>query len=180
MSDIVRYAADSLGVYMAALPWFLPAMALVSAAGVPMSALVASLLRARRSLGYVLILSLGAVLAATLLPGAMGFDRVEGVAGACHLHRIGLATAHDYLSVTETSLNVVLLIPLGVVLALLPRSRRSVALVLVAFALPLGIELTQLIVPSLGRACESADVVDNVLGLALGLTAGAIARGATR
>jgi hypothetical protein len=36
------------------------------------------------------------------------------------------------------------------------------------------IEATQLMVPVLGRACESGDVVDNMLGLVLGLTTGGI------
>lgn len=43
-----------------------------------------------------------------------------------------------------------------------------------AVALPFVIEATQLLVPSLGRACESADVVDNLTGLVLGLAAGAV------
>ncbi len=69
----------------------------------------------------------------------------------------------------DTSLNYVLFIQLGVPLGLLPRSRRALGLVIVAFALPWAIEATQLLVPVLGRGCQSADVVDNSLGLLLGL-----------
>jgi hypothetical protein len=44
--------------------------------------------------------------------------------------------------------------------------------VLTAVALPFAIEATQLVVTSLDRACQSADVSDNLTGLALGVVAG--------
>ena len=75
-------------------------------------------------------------------------------------------------------------IPLGAAIGLVPGSRRKAVLVTGAIALPFAIEATQLLVPWLDRACESADVVDNLMGLALGLVAGVIAgriaRGADR
>ena len=47
--------------------------------------------------------------------------------------------------------------------------------VVAAIALPFAIEATQLLVPLLGRGCESADVVDNLIGLAIGLAIGLVA-----
>ena len=41
-----------------------------------------------------------------------------------------------------------------------------------AALLPFAIEFVQLAATPLGRACQGADVVDNMLGLALGLAAG--------
>jgi hypothetical protein len=42
-------------------------------------------------------------------------------------------------------------------------------------ALPFAIEGFQLVVTPLGRACQSADMVDNLTGLVLGLGAGWVA-----
>ena len=42
--------------------------------------------------------------------------------------------------------------------------------------LPASIELIQLLVPPLGRECQSADVIDNLTGLVVGLAAGVVAR----
>jgi hypothetical protein len=174
VSDLVRYAAVSVRAYAAALPWFAPGLILSFAIGLPLSGPVRRMLRTRRSVSYLLIVSLGAILAATLPPGAAGFDRIGAGIGACDLERRGLATAHDYLSVSEVSLNVLLFIPLGLAIALLPWSRRTLAVAGAAFALPFVIELAQLAVPILGRECQSGDVIDNLLGLVLGLVSGAI------
>ena len=76
----------------------------------------------------------------------------------------------------DVSLNVALFVPLGFAIALLPRSRRSLAVLVAAIAFPFVIEATQALVTPLGRGCESADVVDNLLGLAAGLAAGVVAR----
>ena len=66
-------------------------------------------------------------------------------------------------------------IPLGATIGLLPGSRRKAAIVIAAIALPFAIETTQLLAPALDRACESADVVDNLSGLAIGLVGGVVA-----
>ncbi len=44
-----------------------------------------------------------------------------------------------------------------------------------AIALPFAIETIQLLLPVLDRACESADVVDNLTGLVIGLGGGVVA-----
>ena len=173
--QLADYAADSVRLYTATLPWFLPGLVLALLLGIPLSGPVARTLRARRSVAYLLIVSLGAILAATLPPGADGFDRLADGIGACHLHRLGPAASHDYLSVSEVSLNVLLFVPLGIALALLPRTRRTLGIAVTAFLLPVAVEVIQLVVPTLGRACESGDVVDNLAGLVLGLGLGGVA-----
>jgi VanZ family protein len=62
-----------------------------------------------------------------------------------------------------------------VAIGLFPRSRRTAAVVIAAIALPFAIETIQLLLPVLDRACESADVVDNLTGLVLGLGGGVVA-----
>ncbi len=65
-------------------------------------------------------------------------------------------------------------IPLGFAIALVPRSCRKAVVLAAAVALPFVIETTQLVVVALDRACQSADVVDNLTGLLVGLVAGAV------
>jgi glycopeptide antibiotics resistance protein len=83
-----------------------------------------------------------------------------------------LAPITTYLTLGTTSLNVILFVPLGILIALLPRSRATAFAVFGAAVLPLAIESIQLVATPLGRACQGADVTDNMLGLALGLAAG--------
>ena len=72
----------------------------------------------------------------------------------------------------DAVVNILLFITFGFGLGLLPRIRRNLLIMAGAFLLTLFIELTQMLVPDLGRGCESADMIDNTLGLAIGLTAG--------
>ena len=71
-----------------------------------------------------------------------------------------------------SSLNVALFIPLGIAIGLVHVSRPWAALTFAAIALPFAIEAIQLVAPILDRGCQSADVVDNLTGLALGLLIG--------
>jgi hypothetical protein len=45
-----------------------------------------------------------------------------------------------------------------------------------ALAMPFVVELTQSFVTSLGRGCESADIIDNLTGLCLGFGVGTVLR----
>jgi glycopeptide antibiotics resistance protein len=158
-----------------AIPWFLP--------GIAASLILASLLmtpvqRALRTgpaLSWALIVSLGFVLSATLTPAQEALDFGTVGSGSCDLSRVGLAPLRELLRLNETSLNVLLFVPLGVSIAFLPRSRLKAAILVAAIALPFAVEATQLLVLWLDRACESADVVDNLTGLALGLGGGVVA-----
>jgi glycopeptide antibiotics resistance protein len=66
-------------------------------------------------------------------------------------------------------------IPLGATIGLVPRSRRMAVVLIAAIALPFAIEITQMLLPVLARACESADVVDNLTGLVVGIGGGGVA-----
>jgi hypothetical protein len=98
--------------------------------------------------------------------------------GYCVLVRFWPASLQELASVSGPSLNVVLFVPLGIALALLPRSRERSIAIAAAVALPFAIETIQYIVPALGRYCDSADVADNLTGLVVGLAIGAVAGGA--
>ena len=66
--------------------------------------------------------------------------------------------------------------PLGFTIGLVPGSRRRNVLAVVAVAAPFAIETAQLLLPILGRGCQSADVFDNLTGLVVGWIVGAGAR----
>ena len=89
--------------------------------------------------------------------------------------RIGLASPADWFKPPDTAGNMVALIPLGFAIALIPRSRRKLAVLLGAIALPFAVASIQYIASPLGRECQSSDVIDNLTGLFLGLAAGAVA-----
>ena len=86
----------------------------------------------------------------------------------------------ELLAVTDTMRNVLLFMPLGLTLALLSRTRLRTMLIALAYALPFIIEATQLLLSPLGRGCQSADVIDNALGLSVGLAIGLVLHRATR
>ena len=124
---------------------------------------------ARWSVGF------GMIVSATLTPlrGQLNF---AVVGGTCDLSRIGLAPLNELLHIDDTSLNILLFIPLGIAIGLVEGPRRKAVLIVVAIAVPFVIETTQLLVPALERGCQSADVFDNLTGLAVGLGLGALGR----
>ena len=157
------------------LPWFLPGVVISIVVSIAASGALGRALGVRRAVAWVMVLSLGIITAATLTPQweALAFG-AQG-SSSCDLSRLGLAPLGELLEPSEASLNVLMFIPLGATIGLLPRSRRKAAIVIAAIALPFAIETTQLLVPALDRACESADVVDNLTGLAIGLAGGVVA-----
>jgi glycopeptide antibiotics resistance protein len=162
------------------LPWLLPGTAIALIVSIVASGAVGRTLRVARPVAWLLILSMGVVLAATMTPQweALAFG-AQG-SSSCDFSRIGPAPLSELLRFGDTSLNVLMFMPLGATIGLLPRSRRTAAVVIVAIALPFAIETAQLLLPVLDRACESADVVDNLTGLVLGLGGGVVARRLSR
>jgi hypothetical protein len=157
---------------MAALPLVVPGMLLWAVMAIWASPRVARILRISRWHAVFLLLALGLVLMATLPPtGALLAGRGSPV-DHCDLSRMGIAPWSVLLRPNETSLNVLLFVPLGLALGALPGSPRAAVLIVGAFLLPVAIELFQLAVPALGRGCQSADVIDNTMGLVIGLALG--------
>jgi glycopeptide antibiotics resistance protein len=111
-----------------------------------------------------------------LTPGREALENGAIGGASCDFARFGLVSLAELASFNDTSLNVLLFIPLGVVIGMIPGSRRKYLLALGAAAMPLAIEVTQMLLPSFDRTCESADVIDNLTGFGLGLIVGAVAR----
>jgi hypothetical protein len=157
------------------LPWFLPAMAVSLVVSLAAAGRVGRALGIRRALAFVLLMAFGIIVAATLTQPGKAIHFGFAGSGTCDLTRLGPAPLGQLLAVNEASLNVLLFVPLGVVIGLLPRSRRKAVLLGAAVALPFVVEGIQLVVTALDRACESADVADNLTGLVLGLALGSLA-----
>lgn len=123
-------------------------------------------------LGFLLIASFGLVLSATLSPGGPGSIG----SGACDLTRTGLPSWNELVRPGEILLNTLLFVPFGSVVGFLPPRSPRLAAVLAAYGSPVVIEAVQLIAVPLGRQCQSGDVIDNILGLSVGLLVGSAAR----
>jgi VanZ family protein len=160
-----------LGEILAA-PWLLPGIGASLVMAFLIGGPVQRTLRTGPLLGWALIVSLGIILSATLTPSREAIDFGAADLRACDLSRIGLAPVQELLRLGDTSLNILLFVPLGATIGLVSRSRRKAAILVGAIALPFAIETTQALVPWLDRTCQSADVVDNLTGLVLGLAIG--------
>jgi VanZ family protein len=156
----------------AVLPWFLPGLAITTVTAVAVAGRVARRLRTESWIAFLLLMSLGGVLAATITPVAGGYRDRPPPPGRCDFGRIGLAPLSHYLQFGDTGLNVILFVPLGLAVGLLGRSTASAGVLVAVLALPAAIEAVQSLAPMLGRGCQSRDVVDNLLGLGIGLALG--------
>jgi glycopeptide antibiotics resistance protein len=164
-------AADKVASTLSGYPGFLPGVVVSIIMAYLASTAVARIFRVGRFVGGALVFGLLVIVSATLTPGG-NTPRLDGV--TCDLSRIGLAPLHDLLRISEVSLNVALFMPLGAAIGLLPRSGRKTTVIVAAIALPFAIETIQLLVPFLERACQSADVSDNLTGLIIGLGVGTL------
>ena len=161
--------------FISAIPLFPLVLGLMIIASALIAPLVGRALRARSAVAFFLLASLGLVAAATLLPTA---NAMSGLAsdGTCDLTRLGFPTATDVRIDSDTRQNLLLFLPLGVALALLPLGATSLGIAAAAALLPFLVEGIQLTIQVLGRGCQSADVIDNLTGLGLGLLAGSLMR----
>jgi glycopeptide antibiotics resistance protein len=156
------------------LPWLLPGIAIAGVVSIAASGPVGRVLHVRRPVAWMMVLSLGVIISATLTPQweALAFG-TQG-SSSCDLSRLGLAPLEKLLALNETSLNVLLFVPLGASIAFIPSARTKVVVAVAAIALPFAIEATQLLVPLLDRGCQSGDVIDNLTGLAVGFAGGVV------
>ena len=142
---------------------------------------------ASRSLAVTLSLlvwSLATVAVVTLIPvnGAPGVVPAEGRQTSCSWDIGGPAPDGFWIfSGTQRLLNVALFVPSGALLAYACAHARRWAWVLVPWGLVVlgcfsaGLELTQLGLARLDRACDVTDIIDNVTGAGLGVLLGAVA-----
>lgn len=153
---------------MTNVPWFFPGFVISIVVGVLASRPAARLLGASGPVAGLLLTSVGIIVAATLTPFRDAFLPGPVQPLPCDFSRIGLAPLSELTFRNDTSLNVLLFVPFGAALGLIPNSLRKLLVLVFALTLPFLIELTQLVVPLLARGCQSADVIDNLTGLVVG------------
>lgn len=161
---------------MTGLTWFWPSVAVAVLVSWMVAPAVARILRTERWLAWLLVFSVGFILAATATPirAPVGID-IE-IQRACDLTRRSFATLPEVTAWSDVVVNIGVYIPVGVAVALLPISVRSGVAVLGVIALPAAVEGLQFLAPLLARGCQSADVVDGLTGLMIGLGVGLIVR----
>ena len=143
----------------------------------------------RRSLGPVtafatagLLWSLIVIACVTLIPanGAPGIVSAEGRPTTCSTDIGGPAPDGFWIFQSgQRLLNTLLFVPSGALLVITAARWRSAPVlvgagVLVLAAYSAGIELIQLVLARIDRACDVTDVVDNVTGALLGATVGVV------
>ena len=171
--NVIRSFLRTLGTTPLVYPVLLLA-AVISALAAPWAA-------RRTGLGWLpaalLLFSFGAVLAITLTPGIGGDPSApitcQGLVPAPSLSELWSLT-------NENGQNVLLFVPLGLFIGLIPRRNVLVGAALGAAALPFVIEGIQALLPGFARSCQAWDVVENVLGLAIGLVIGSLLAGVVR
>lgn len=156
------------------LPLLVPGSVVAAVLAVVLSGAVGRWLGVHRSVAFVLLVTVGVILAVTLSPQDLQGTHDFRIAGSCDLSRMWPPSLSELQLETDAAANVLIFIPVGVAIGLAPWSRRKVGVLLAAIALPFAIEAVQFAVTPLGRACQSADVVDNLTGLLVGLVAGTI------
>jgi len=168
----MRVTIREIAEYLADFALFWPGVAISIAISLTLAGRVARRIGAARPTGALLVFSIGLIASATLTPSreALRFGLVGS--GMCDLSRMGFAQIHDLLELDDPGFNVLLFIPLGMAIGLIPRSAIRLGLAVSALLLSPAIELVQLVVTPLDRACQSSDVFDNVTGLVVGLVLG--------
>lgn len=154
-------------------PGFVPGTLLAIAISLAVNGLVSRALFIRRSLALIIIMALGLIFSATLTVGE-GLSNANNDTRHCDFTRLALAPVVELLELNETSLNVLLFVPLGLVIGLIQRSPRIASILVIAVSLPFCIETVQLLLPVMNRTCQSADVIDNLFGLAVGFILGTL------
>jgi glycopeptide antibiotics resistance protein len=156
------------------IPLLAPGIVVSLIVGAVAAGQLSRLLRVAVPVAFLLIASLGIIVSATVTPlrGAIEFGATG--AGSCDVSRIVPLAPTRWLTLSEPSLNIAMFVPLGVAIGLVPRSRVKAILIAAALALPFAIELIQLSATALARGCETADMIDNLTGLVVGLALGAL------
>ena len=160
--------------FLNSTPWLWPALALAVSISLVLFRPLARALHAPQPVALLILLGIGGIAALTLTPGEDAFT--PSLVQDCFVRLVPPIGVGRVLNLGERGLNVLLFLPLGLGLGLLPGSRTKLALVTGALVLPFVIEGIQYVAPALDRSCSTVDLVDNLTGLLVGLVAGLVCR----
>ncbi|WP_380284468.1 VanZ family protein [Kitasatospora purpeofusca] len=166
------------------LPMFWPGLLASLVPAALLNRPVGRLLRAHWAVGFVLLLALGGVFTLTLLPAhprPFWQDLSwSGIVRHCTLDVIGVRPPGEWFASRQADLALLMFAPVGLAAALAGSRRRAAAVLVAGVLLPVALEAAQYALPALGRACDAQDVLDSLLGLALGALLGLLTRPALR
>lgn len=151
---------------LSGLPWAVPAALCAVLLAAVLARSIAARIGKTVAGTFLLLASLGAIIGTTLTPSV---DVVHNA--QCDLTFVA-PTLTDLLTPNDRSLNVALFIPLGIAV-MAPRFRSGRVLLAAASVSPL-VEMTQQLATPLNRTCQAIDLIDNELGLVIGIAAGTI------
>ncbi|MGW3076241.1 hypothetical protein [Kitasatospora sp. NPDC001132] len=167
-----------ISAVLGGMPMFWPGLLLSLVPAALLNRPVGRLLRAHWAVGFVLLLGLGGVVVAMLLPDA--FRLSEGGVRHCAVEGGRPRSPYELLHVRHIELKLATYAPVGFAAALAGTRRRAVVALLGAASLPFAVSALHYALPAIGRACDVQDVWDGVqgvvLGAALGLVAGPLLR----
>ena len=154
--------------------WFWPGVVVTVVIAFVASGWLARTWQRPRAVAFGVVFSLGLIAAATLTPSrdALLFG-IPG-SGTCDLSGFRPPTLSDLRSLNDTSLNVLLFVPLGVTVGIAWATRRTLPLLAASVAFPFAIEAIQSVATPLGRSCQGVDVANNLTGLVAGLAVAAM------
>ncbi|MEV7186259.1 hypothetical protein [Kitasatospora sp. NPDC093102] len=159
-----------ISAVLGGMPMFWPGLLLSLVPAALLNRPVGRLLRAHWVVGFVLLLGLGGVVTATLLPEA--FELSEDAVRQCALEGGRPRSPYELLHVRHIELKLATYAPVGFAAALAGTRRRAAVALLGAAALPFAVSAVQYALPAIGRNCDVQDVWDGVQGVALGAAVG--------
>ncbi|MER7846497.1 hypothetical protein ABTZ03_21355 [Kitasatospora sp. NPDC096077] len=155
------------------MPMFWPGLLLSLVPAALLNRPVGRLLRAHWVVGFVLLLGLGGVVVATLLPEAFQLSR--DAVRHCTVRGGRPRSPYELLHVRHIELKLATYAPVGFAAALAGTRRRAAVALAGAAVLPFGVSALQYAAPVIGRACDVQNVWDGVQGVVLGAVAGLVA-----
>ncbi|MFF7989628.1 hypothetical protein ACFZDG_07530 [Kitasatospora xanthocidica] len=159
-----------ISAVLGGMPMFWPGLLLSLAPAALLNRPVGRLLRAHWAVGFVLLLGLGGVVVATLLPEA--FQLSEDAVRHCTVAGGRPRSPYELLHVRHIELKLATFAPVGFAAALAGTRRRAAVALLGAAVLPFAVSALHYALPVIGRDCDVQDVWDGVQGVVLGAAAG--------
>ncbi|WP_158845308.1 hypothetical protein [Streptomyces sp. NRRL WC-3742] len=156
------------------MPMFWPGLLLSLVPAALLNRPVGRALRAHWAVGFVLLLGLGGVLTATLLPEA--FQLSGGGVRHCAVEGGRHRGLHEVLAAPHLGIKLAAFAAVGLAATLAGTRRRAATVLAGAAALPFAMAAVRYAVPVIGRPCDVQDVWDGLQGVALGALLGLATR----
>ncbi|MFD5468573.1 hypothetical protein ACFWIQ_38085 [Kitasatospora sp. NPDC127059] len=161
-----------ISAVLGGMPNFWPGLLLSLVPAALLNRPVGRLLRAHWAVGFLLLLGLGGVVVATLLPEAFQLSR--DAVRHCAVAGARPRSPYELLHVRHIELKLATYAPVGFAAALAGTGRRAAVALAGTAVLPFAVSALQYAVPAIGRACDAQDVWDGVQGVVLGAVVGLV------